>query len=281
MRQKKTPLEKKRVLVLGLGLSGQSAASFLLKRGAEIVGADNKLELLTTHPQIIELQSRGMKMISDRQPHDLSNFDLLVVSPGVAATHPYCIQASHLGIEIIGEIELACREITQKCVAVTGTNGKTTVTSLVAHVLNCAGKPARALGNIGIPLTSAIDGKTSSDEIFVIELSSFQLETLKCPFIDAGVLLNITPDHLDRYSSMAEYALAKVRIKDNLKPRGKLFVEGQHVCRNMAVFLATAGFHRMVMDPNVMYTQICSMCMSMVRKCLRCRKAIGTSAAMI
>lgn len=231
MPQKAHPLRKKRVLVLGLGLSGQSAANFLLQRGAVVVGADSNRELLSTHPKIAELQSRGMEITHDSQAWDCSGFDLIVVSPGIPSTHPCCSQAHSLGIEVIGEVELACRELrdqslSRRCVAVTGTNGKTTVTSLVAHVLNSAGQPAKALGNVGIPLTSAFDAEAeTAGEIFVIELSSFQLETLHCAFIDAGVILNITPDHLDRYHSMTEYALAKVRMKDNLKSGGKLFVE--------------------------------------------------------
>jgi UDP-N-acetylmuramoylalanine--D-glutamate ligase len=123
-------------------------------------------------------------------------------------------------------VELACREIEKKCVAVTGTNGKTTVTLLTTHVLQSAGIKARALGNIGVPLTAAVDELESTQaEVFVIELSSFQLETMKTKFIDAGVILNITPDHLDRYFSVQEYAAAKIGMEKNLKDDGVLFVE--------------------------------------------------------
>ncbi|HEV8053023.1 MAG TPA: UDP-N-acetylmuramoyl-L-alanine--D-glutamate ligase, partial [Parachlamydiaceae bacterium] len=112
--------------------------------------------------------------------------------------------------------------------AVTGTNGKTTVTLMTAHILETAGIKAKALGNVGIPLTSAVDalGDDKTD-VFVIELSSFQLETLSKRFIDAAVILNITPDHLDRYPSLEGYAAAKIGMEKNLKETGKLFVENK------------------------------------------------------
>lgn len=219
-------LKNKRVLLLGLGVSGQAAAHFLLRRGAKVVAADSNADLLGTNPVIADLRLKGLETVSDKLPIEMGSFDLVVVSPGIPVSHAYYQKAKAHQLEIIGEVELACREITQKCVAITGTNGKTTVTSLVAHVLNASGKKAKALGNIGLPLTAALDEEdTKETEIFVIELSSFQLETLSRPFVDAGVILNITPDHLDRYPTMQEYAMAKVRLKDNLKTSGKLFVE--------------------------------------------------------
>lgn len=226
MIQNKHLLKGKNVLVIGLGLSGQAAAKFLLKRGAIVVGADRNNDLLEHDGKVAELCSLGMETLHDSLELDLKRFDLVVVSPGVPHTHPYYQQAKDLGIEIIGEIELACRDITKKCVGITGTNGKTTVTLLVAHVLNSAGRKAQALGNVGVPLTTAVDESSDTDvEVFVIELSSFQLETLKHPFLDAGVLLNITPDHLDRYATMQEYALAKICLKSSLKSNAKFFVE--------------------------------------------------------
>src|SRR5262249_2675207 len=120
------------------------------------------------------------------------------------------------------------RYIQNKLLAITGTNGKTTTTFLTAHVLNASGKPARALGNSGIPLTSElVDNSIESNVIIVAELSSFQLDTLQAKVIDVGVILNITPDHLDRYPDMRSYALSKYHLKDCLKPHGKLFIEEQ------------------------------------------------------
>jgi UDP-N-acetylmuramoylalanine--D-glutamate ligase len=152
--------------------------------------------------------------------------DLVIASPGIPTSHPCYQEAVKREIEIIGEVELACRAIKHSCVAITGTNGKTTVTLLVTHILNHAGKKAWALGNIGKPLTEAIDeiGETESDGVFVLELSSFQLETLKSVFVDVGMILNITPDHLDRYDSLESYAQAKIRLGRNIKPTGTFFV---------------------------------------------------------
>jgi len=220
----KTALKGKFVLVLGLGLSGQAAVSFLLRRGARVVGADSKIGKLVEDASIAELCAEGMKAIHDGASCDINEFDLLVVSPGIPTTHPYYQEALRLGVEIIGEVELACREIKKPCVGITGTNGKTTVTSMIAHILNHSGKKARALGNIGTPLTTAIDQEIDAD-IYIIELSSFQLETLHTRFLDCAVILNITPDHLDRYASMNDYAQAKINIKNNLKVGGKLFLE--------------------------------------------------------
>lgn len=220
------PLYKKKALILGLGMSGQSAAQFLLNRGSMVVGADRNHDKLKQDPNIVQLCKQGMQVIADKISDDLKTFDLLVVSPGVPSTHPIYQQAIEKKIPLIGEVELACREIKKKTVGITGTNGKTTVTLLTTHVLNHAGKKAKALGNVGVPLTSALDDPDCSQaEIFVIELSSFQLETLQNKFIDAGTILNITPDHLDRYPSMEKYALAKIQLRHHLKPGGKLFVE--------------------------------------------------------
>lgn len=219
-------LKEKHVLVLGLGLSGQAAVQFLLNRKASVVGVDQNIDIANSNPQVAELCRRGMKFFSEDQCVDIRDFDFLVVSPGVPSHHPIYMEAKELGKEVIGEIELACREIKQKCLGITGTNGKTTVTLLTAHVLQSVGIKARALGNMGIPLTLAVDeARFDKVDVFVIELSSFQLETLTRPFLDAAVLLNITPDHLDRYSSMQEYAKAKMRIIENLKEDGQFFIE--------------------------------------------------------
>lgn len=216
----------KKVLVVGLGISGCAAARFLLRRGAVVVGIDRNPDLVSSNKDVIDLVKDGMQAYHEGQPLHMKDFDLVVVSPGVPPSHPLVSQAGSLGIETIGEVELACRSITQRCLGITGTNGKTTVTLLVTHVLNASGMKARALGNVGTPLTSAVDlNPNDSQEIFVIELSSFQLDTLKSRFVDAGVILNVTPDHLDRYGSLEAYAEAKLHLYDCLKPNGKLYVE--------------------------------------------------------
>lgn len=227
-------LTGKRILVIGLGLSGRSAAGFLLQRGGCVVGIDRNQNLIQTDESIKELCNKGMQVYHDDAMidlwHKIGNFDLIVLSPGVPPSHP-CVTAAKIdGIEVIGEIELACRDIcvqpSKRCVGVTGTNGKTTVTLMIAHILNTAGIKAYALGNVGIPLTSAIDTEAQKEAcVFVIELSSFQLEAFTRPCLDVGVLLNITPDHLDRYDSLEAYAAAKISMENCLRSEGQFFVE--------------------------------------------------------
>lgn len=216
----------KKALVIGLGISGKSAASFLLDRGAVVAGCDRNEALPSSDAEVAALCQRGLRFTSEGKMKSAEGFECVVLSPGVPPSHPCCVSARDLGIEVIGEIELACREISQKCFGVTGTNGKTTVTLLVEHVLKECGCNAMALGNVGTPLTSAVSqsGK-SKEEMLVIELSSFQLDTLESVFLDAAVLLNITPDHLDRYGTMEAYAASKIAIGARIKPEGAFFVE--------------------------------------------------------
>jgi UDP-N-acetylmuramoylalanine--D-glutamate ligase len=227
------PLSGKKVLVIGLGISGISAAQLLLKRGAQVTALDKQYPEILSNPQLQELAAQGACLIGEGTPCSLEEFALVVVSPGIPPTQKHYAEAVRLGIPLIGEMELGCQELLRqchfghghglhepRCVGITGTNGKTTVTLLVEHLLCQAGIDAAAIGNIGTPLT----GHTTH-AAYVIELSSFQLETMQTPFLDCGVILNITPDHLDRYASMQEYAQAKLRIAKLIKPRGKLFIE--------------------------------------------------------
>lgn len=211
------------VLVIGLGLSGRAAAAFLLRRGARVHGVDRDKELLASHEEIQMLCSKGFQTSHENEDLDVKAFDLVVVSPGVPQSNPCYAAALAAGIELIGEMELACRHITQRCVGITGSNGKTTTTMLVAHAMNHSGKKARALGNIGKPLTAALDEDNDAD-ILVIELSSWQLETLSAKVFDAGAILNITPNHLDRHKTMQAYAKAKINLKNCLKPNAPLYM---------------------------------------------------------
>lgn len=215
----------KKVLVIGLGMSGRSAVQFLLDRGAKVHGIDRNQELLGTNDNLMKLRERGLTTQLETEPLTIADYQLVVTSPGINQEHPVYAAARKSGIEIIGEVELACRYVRNPMIGITGTNGKTTVTLLVAHVLNQCGKPARALGNVGIPLASEIANLESDRTILVTELSSFQLDTLQSKVIDAGVILNITPDHLDRYGTMEDYAKSKIHLKDCLKPGGKLYAE--------------------------------------------------------
>lgn len=219
------PYQGQKALVIGLGISGRSAARFLLQRGAIVVGVDRKEDAIQ-HPEVLALKEQGLRAELDHSflESELKHFDFVIVSPGVPQTHPLYAAARQVSMPILGEIELGCRHLHHPVIGITGTNGKTTVTLLVAHILNACGKPARALGNIGVPMTQEID-QLKNGEILVLELSSYQLETLCQPVLDAGVILNITPDHLDRYGTMEEYAKAKCKMEQVLKPNGVLYIE--------------------------------------------------------
>lgn len=204
-------------LVIGLGVSGKAAAKFLIAQGMSVQAYDQNSEASKTFG-ISEL-----KISHQLSSIDFHDIKFAVVSPGIAISHPICQAVIAKGIEILGETELAARYIRQPIVGITGTNGKTTVTMLVAHALNHADIRANAYGNIGEPLCSAL--LKQEKEVIAAELSSYQLETMQSPCFDAGVILNISPDHLDRYPSMNEYAAAKGRMALCLKPQAKLFVE--------------------------------------------------------
>lgn len=219
-------LKGKSVCVLGLGVSGSSAARYLLSEGCTVWGADDRREILDRRTEDPDFGLSGLKRcMTDVLPE----VDMLLVSPGVPRKHPFYIAASERGIPIIGEAELALGILSKKypCIGVTGTNGKTTVTFLIEHLLEACGVKAKALGNSGIPLTSALGAieKLSPGTVIVAELSSFQLETLHSPVLDAAVILNIKDDHLDRYSSFIEYARTKIAIFDCVKPGGKCYLE--------------------------------------------------------
>lgn len=216
----------RRVLVIGLGVSGRAASEFLLKRGAKVCAVDQNRELIDSAEKLAALRLMGLKAVHESDPIDMSVFDFVVVSPGVPPANQVYKAAVAAGLDVIGEVELACRSLSSPCLAITGSNGKTTTTLLVEHVLNCCGKPARALGNVGVPMTQALneDFEVEGQPIVVAELSSWQLETLRSKVIDAAVILNITANHLDRHKTMDNYAQAKIHIKDCLKPGKKLYM---------------------------------------------------------
>lgn len=221
-------LKGKTVFVLGLGISGRSAVRYLLAQGCSVFAGDDHWGAIQHQADVQQLQSQGLKICKSL---DLPEVELMVVSPGVPRSHPTYLAACHRGLFITGEAELALGALSKDytCVGVTGTNGKTTVTFLIEHILNACGFNAKALGNSGIPLTSTLllEEKFPKGTVIVAELSSFQLETLRSPVLDAAVLLNITDDHLDRYASFLEYAQTKIHIFDCVKPGGKCYIEEQ------------------------------------------------------
>lgn len=212
-------LQNRKALIIGMGTSGRSAARFLLHHGASVVGMDKD----PTQPLLNDFRDQ-MTLLPESASFDFDAVDFIVISPGIPQSHPQYQNALESKKEIMGEVELAARFIRQPVVGITGTNGKTTVTLLVTHVLNHFGVKARALGNVGMPLAEELLQLDDTQEILILELSSYQLETLKTPILNAAVILNITPDHLDRYHSMEEYALAKWHIQDALKLNAPLYV---------------------------------------------------------
>ena len=213
----------KKALVIGLGISGRASVEFLLQKGFQIVAVDAKAKSLASDSEVQRFRSLGVEVYLDSYPIDFSLVQLVVPSPGVPPTHPLFAKAASLQIEIIGEAELAFRHMKQKAVAISGTNGKTTVTLLVEHILNASGYKARALGNVGTPLTKYFL-EPDPNEIVIAELSSYQLETMQTAVFDSAVILNITPDHLDRYTSMDEYAEAKARLQYCVKEPSSLYL---------------------------------------------------------
>lgn len=206
-------LKGKRVLVVGLAKSGIASAVFLRDHGAIVMGADAKSEA-TLGAAVAELSARGITVAADQAEPSVEGFDLIVVSPGVPTNSPALQQAKARGIPIIGEIELAAQFLKGRIVAITGSNGKTTTTALTGEVLEKNGKHVLVGGNIGTPALSLVPSSTAQSYM-VLEVSSFQLETIQTfrPFV--AVVLNITPDHLDRHGSMEAYVAAKARIFEN------------------------------------------------------------------
>lgn len=207
-------LAGKRVLVVGLARTGVISSLFSAGYGAVVTATDEKTEAeLGDAPA--RLRAAGVSLeLGTHNPSIFLNQDLIVVSPGVPAKLPALEQARSRGIPVWSEIELAWRFLRGKLVAITGSNGKTTTTSLVAHILKTANIPVLVGGNIGVPLLSRVESSTDAT-VTVAEISSFQLETIESFRPEVGVLLNITPDHLDRHGTFDEYARAKMRMFEN------------------------------------------------------------------
>ena len=204
----------KRVLVVGLGKSGVASALFLEKRGARVAVSDARTEehlpqeipLLLDHGISVETGQHGERTFRDQ--------DLIVISPGVPFDVPQLVQARALGIPVIGEVELAARFLKGSIVAITGSNGKTTTTALAGAVIAAGGRKVLVGGNIGTPAINFAEICTD-DTWVVLEISSFQLETIERFHPKIAMVLNVTPDHLDRHYTFENYAAAKARIFEN------------------------------------------------------------------
>ena len=205
------PLHGKKVLIVGAARSGIGAAKFLVAQGAVVALTDQKpIEKWT--PEALLLKDLGVGLLPGEPPSWLlDQLDLVVVSPGVPATIIPIRYAERAGAEVIGEVELAYRYLKGRIVAITGSNGKTTTTSLTGELLRDAGLTVQVGGNIGKALISMIES-SRDDGWTVAELSSFQLETIKTFRPSIAVVLNVTPNHMDRYETFNDYAAAKHRI---------------------------------------------------------------------
>lgn len=201
-----------KVLVIGAARSGIAAARFLVEKGATVALNDRK-PLEQWSPEALALKESGVGLLPGDPPGWLlDRIELVVVSPGVPANSIPIRYAERAGAEVIGEVELAARYLKGRIVAITGSNGKTTTTSLIGELLRDAGLPGVQVGgNIGRPLISMVED-SRDDGWTVAELSSFQLETIRTFRPSIAIVLNVTPNHMDRYETFNDYAAAKHRI---------------------------------------------------------------------
>ena len=210
-------LAGKKVLVIGAARSGIASAKFLAAHGATVALNDAK-PIEKWSPEALALKAEGVGCIHGEPPSWLlDNIDFVVVSPGVPVKSIPVRYAERAGAEIVGEVELASRFLKGRLIAITGTNGKTTTTALIGELLKAAGLPVQVGGNIGRPLITLVES-SRDDGWTVVELSSYQLETIKEFHPSVAVVLNVTPNHMDRYESFTDYAAAKHRIFMNQEP---------------------------------------------------------------
>jgi UDP-N-acetylmuramoylalanine--D-glutamate ligase len=196
-------------VVVGLGKTGASCLRYLSKRGVAVSATDTR----RAPPGLAELGDLANSLDLRLGGFDLSLLDgasQLLMSPGVPLDEPIARAARERGIEVLGDVELFARNVHAPVIGITGTNGKSTVTSLVAHMAAAAGRSVLAGGNLGVPALDLLEQPTP--DLYVLELSSYQLETTSSLRLQAAVVLNVSADHMDRYPSVAAYASAKSRI---------------------------------------------------------------------
>jgi UDP-N-acetylmuramoylalanine--D-glutamate ligase len=201
----------RKVVIIGLGLTGLSCVDFFLAQGVTPRVMDTRV----SPPGLEKLPGQVERHLGGINGDWLLAADLIVASPGVALAHPILSEAVEAGIEIVGDIELFCREATAPIVAITGSNGKSTVTTLVGEMAKAAGWQVGVGGNIGLPALSLLQ---SPAQLYVLELSSFQLETTYSLKAAAATVLNVSEDHMDRYPlGMQQYRAAKLRVYENAR----------------------------------------------------------------
>lgn len=230
-------LKDKKILVVGLGRSGAAAARHCAIRGGEVTAVDSK-SARELGGCVEELAAIGVKLelgASDVDP--ARGFDIVVASPGIPLDHTILKRARKMSIPVVGEMELAVREIDRPVIAVTGTNGKTTTTALIGHLLETSGMSACVAGNIGNPIVGDL-GRAHSSDYVVLEVSSFQLDTTPSLRARIAVWLNISEDHIDRHGSFESYVSSKAKLFGQMGSEGM----GIYNARDGRVAKAVEGF---------------------------------------
>jgi UDP-N-acetylmuramoylalanine--D-glutamate ligase len=214
--QMNNELQNKQVLVLGLGDTGLSALRWLRGQGAQLSVADTRQNAPGLETVRVEMPEVNIKL-GAFDAAQLAAYDLIVMSPGIALQEPAVQAAIRAEVPVVGDVELFAqyRPKQAKVIAITGANGKTTVTTLVGEICKSAGLKTIVAGNIGLPVLDALS--MEAPDVYVLELSSFQLESTSSLEIDAATMLNLTEDHMDRYADMTSYAAAKARIFYHVK----------------------------------------------------------------
>ncbi len=222
-------LENKRALVIGLGSSGAAAVELLLARGAQVAAADHG-DTPDLRQRAESLRARGVPVWLGPAAAPPPTPDLAVLSPGVPRSHPLVAALVQAGTPVIGELELGWQQSCCRAVAITGTNGKTTTTELVERMLSRNHLRTAAAGNIGLPVC-AVAPRARELDYLTLEVSSFQLETIAEFRPAVAVLMNLSPDHLDRYAGMDDYARAKARLFMNQQPFDWAVVQSEALAR--------------------------------------------------
>jgi UDP-N-acetylmuramoylalanine--D-glutamate ligase len=214
----------KKVLVVGLGKSGVAAANWLAHQGARVTVSEAQDESAFDRQLLEELSRGGIELeLGDHRLESFVETDLVVVSPGVPLDITPLVEASKRGVPVVGELEFAWRYLRTPSIAVTGTNGKSTVVKLIGEMLSRGGRKVFVGGNIDFPLTDYIAGAQDADYA-VLEISSFQLDTVETFSPLVALILNISPDHLDRYEDYEAYVRSKERIFENQGPEQLLIL---------------------------------------------------------
>ncbi len=227
-------IKNKKVLIVGLGRSGIAAAQAMIRLGADVSIQDSKKEETMDRSLVSFFKTKGAVCYFDDVPKDMGVFDMVILSPGVNPELPFIQEAMAKGAEVTGELEIAYRIGRGNFVAITGTNGKTTTTTLTGEIFAAAGRKTHVVGNIGTAVISeSLDA--GEDDWLVTETSSFQLETTRYFKPRISAILNITPDHLNRHHTMKAYAEAKGKIFANQSADGFLIVNREdRLCMELA-----------------------------------------------